>query len=76
MAATAWVPAYEQHGPVTRVAAAYVVTGLLDRWFQQPHLPIAETPLSHWLMAEVGYVKPPPSGGGIPAPTTGRIYPR
>lgn len=75
--ATSWAPAYEQHGPVTRVTAAYVVSGLLDRWFRQPLLPIAETPLSRWLMDEVGYVKPaPPSaGGGAPVPTTGRIYP-
>lgn len=76
MAVTTWAPAYEQHGLVTRVAGAYVVTGLLDDWFQQPYLPIAETSLSRWLMGEVGYVKPPPSGGGAPAPTTGRIYPR
>lgn len=75
MVTTAWAAAYELHEPVTRIAAAYVVSGLLDRWFQQTHLPIAETPLSHWLMDEVGYVKPPPSTGG-PAPTTGRIYPR
>lgn len=38
--------------------AAYVVDGLLDRWFQQTHWPVSETPLSQWLMNEVSYVKP------------------
>lgn len=76
MAATVWEPAYELNRPVTRVTAAYVVTGLLDRWFRQPHLPVAQTPLSHWLMDQVGYTPPPVDGAGPPIPTTGRIYPR
>lgn len=75
MAATEWAPAYELHGDITRVAAAYMVEGRLDSWFTQPHLPVAQTPLSVWMMDELGYIAPAPEGSGRP-PTTGRIYPR
>lgn len=73
-----WSPVGEVVGPRARLAAAYVVKNRLDGWFKQPHLPISETPLSQWFMDEVGYTKPPPSGGGgtDPVVTTGRIFPR
>lgn len=70
-----WTPAYEQTSPVVRVAAAYVVTGLLDEWFLQSRLPVAETPLSQWLMDEVGYLKPP-AEVIVAVPSSGRGWPR
>lgn len=78
MSVTTWEPYYEMSGTISKVASGYVVTGLLDRWFLQSHVPVAETPLSHWLMDQVGYVPPPTpgGGGGSPQVTTGRIYPR
>lgn len=55
MAATSWEPTSQD-----KYISAYVVSGRLDGWFQQGLFPVFETELSHWLMDEVGYIKPPP----------------
>lgn len=76
MPATSWAPVYEQHGAPVKITSAYVLSGQLDRWFTQSFLPIAETPLSTWMMQETGYTKPaPPSSGGALVPSSGRGWP-
>lgn len=75
MTATSWEPVYELHAPITRVTAAYVVTGLLDRWFLNPHLPVAENSFTTWLMDETGYVRPP-AEVIVAVPSSGRGWPR
>lgn len=57
------------------ILSAYVVDGTLDGWFQQPYWPVAETPLSQWLMAEVGYEKPEPEYVPIYRPPHGQGWP-
>ena len=78
MVVETWVPVYElrEPGEPTKTVAAYVVNGNLDRWFTQTFLPVAETKLSDWLMADVGYTRPPPPTTGAPAPVVGRGWPR
>lgn len=58
-----------------KFVSAYVVDGTLDGWFQQPFWPVAETPLSQWLMAEVGYEKPEPANVPIYRPPHGQGWP-
>lgn len=78
MATEAWEPVYELANPArpAKTVGAFVVNGNLDRWFVQTFLPVAETPLSGWLMKDAGYVKPPPPTTGAPTPVTGRGWPR
>lgn len=70
MAVTEWVAINQD-----RVLGAYVVDGLLDRWFQQTHWPVAETPLSQWLMDQVGYEKPEPEFVSLFRPQQGQGWP-
>lgn len=68
--ATSWAPFSEG-----KIVSAYVVDGTLDGWFKQPFWPVAETPLSQWLMAEVGYEKPEPDFVEVARPREGQGWP-
>jgi len=68
--ADSWAPAYELSGAISTVTSAYVVTGLLDRWFLQGALPVSNTSAGQWLMDQVGYAPP------RDRLTPGREYPR
>lgn len=70
MAATEWAVVSED-----KFIGAYVSTGLLDAWFLNPFYPIAETPLSKWLMEQVGYQKPVPPSPGPARPEYGQGWP-
>lgn len=70
MAATEWAVPHEQS-----LVGAYVKGHALDGWFEQSAYPATETPLSRWLMNQVGYAVPPRPHTVYP-PTSGRGYPR
>lgn len=70
MAVTEWKVFNED-----KYLGAYVVDGLLDRWFQQSHWPVAETPLSQWLMEQVSYEKPEPESVPLYRPAHGQGWP-
>lgn len=75
--ATSWAPAWDQDaGTVPRVVAAQVNKTLLDPWFTQSAVPVAQTPMTGWLFSQTGYVPPAPTGTGTPPPTTGQLWPR
>lgn len=73
-AASAYEVAYSLDGPQPKVLVAQTSGGLLDAWYTQTALPVANTALGVWLMDQAGYTPPPPTTG-TPGPTSGRGYP-
>lgn len=75
--ATSWTPAYDQvlPGASSKVVTAQTNDGLLDAWYIQPWLGVAEAPMTQWLMDEVDYVRPARPTTVWP-PSTGQIWPR
>lgn len=74
--ADTYAPVYEANGTILKVTTAYTINGLLDRWYTQPHIPVARTRMGEWLMDQAGYTPPVPTPPGPPTPTTGQLWPR
>lgn len=73
--ADTYAPIGELDGSPNLLTVSYAVSGLLDDWHRQPHLPVATNALGRWLMDRAGYT-PPPGPKTVWPPESGRGYPR
>lgn len=70
--ATSWSPVFDQTNSLlpNRIVSAQVNGPMLSNWFSQTLLPVAQTPLSTWLMNDAKYVPPIPQGRLYPSNDT------